>query len=171
MEKRISSKTRLYFQNFKDVLKSKIVEDGKMDPKYMNELVQFIYDYPQLTFLPQDFQKRKRVKNIVPFFERCCALRANGEQCTRRKKDHPKFCGTHVKGTPHGLICSEISDSNQEKKMDVFAEEINGIVYFLDKFNNIYNTEDIMKKIVNPRIIGRYRLIDNKYMIDNSLFV
>ena len=46
----------------------------------MNELVQFIYDYPQLSFLPQDFQKRKRVKNIVPFFERCCALRANGEQ-------------------------------------------------------------------------------------------
>ena len=31
MEKRISSKTRLYFQNFKDVLKTKIVEDGKMD--------------------------------------------------------------------------------------------------------------------------------------------
>ena len=62
MEKRISSKTRLYFQNFKDVLKNKISKDGNMDSKYMNELVQFIYDYPQLTFLPQDFQKRKRVK-------------------------------------------------------------------------------------------------------------
>ena len=80
------------------------VEDGKMDQKYMNELVQFIYDYPQLTFLPQDFQKRKRVKNIVPFFERCCALRANGEQCTRRRKDESIFCGTHIKGTPHGVI-------------------------------------------------------------------
>ena len=117
MEKRISSKTRLYFQNFKDVLKSKIVEDGNMDQKYMNELVQFIYDYPQLTFLPQDFQKRKRVKNIVPFFERCCALRANGEQCTRRKKDHPKFCGTHVKGTPHGEITQTEAPKTHTKRL------------------------------------------------------
>ena len=116
MEKRISSKTRLYIQNFKDVLKNKIVDDGRLDKKYMNELVQFIYDYPQLTFLPQDFQKRKRVKNIVPFFERCCALRANGEQCTRRKKDHPKFCGTHVKGTPHGEITQTETPKTHTKK-------------------------------------------------------
>ena len=46
MEKRISSKTRLYFQNFKEQLKNKIVKDGNMDSTYMNELVQFIYDYP-----------------------------------------------------------------------------------------------------------------------------
>ena len=71
MEKRISSKTRLYFQNFKENLKNKIVTDNKIDNAYMNDLVQYIYDYPQLIFLPQDFQKRKRVKNIVPFFERC----------------------------------------------------------------------------------------------------
>ena len=73
MEKRISSKTRLYFQNFKETLKNKIVSDGKIDPQYMNDIVQYIYDYPQLTFLPQDFQKRKRVKNIVPFFW-CCII-------------------------------------------------------------------------------------------------
>ena len=91
MEKRITSKTRIYVQNFKEQLKNKIVADGKMDNEYMNELVQYIYDYPQLVFLPQDFQKRKRVKNIVPSFERCCALRANGEQCTRRKKNHLNF--------------------------------------------------------------------------------
>ena len=58
MEKRITSKTRIYVQNFKEQLKNKIVADGKMDNEYMNELVQYIYDYPQLVFLPQDFQKR-----------------------------------------------------------------------------------------------------------------
>ena len=52
----------------------------------------------------EDFQKRKRVKNVVPQFERCGAKRANGEQCTRRKKDDSCFCGTHVKGTPHGEV-------------------------------------------------------------------
>ena len=38
-----------------------------------------------------DLQKRKRIKNIVPSNDRCIALRANLEQCTRRKKE-----GRHV---------------------------------------------------------------------------
>ena len=165
MEKRISSKTRLYFQNFKDILKNKIVEDGKMEQKYMNELVQFIYDYPQLTFLPQDFQKRKRVKNIVPFFERCCALRANGEQCTRRKKDHPKFCGTHVKGTPHGEITQTDAPTTHKKKT-CWAQEIKGIIYYIDDEGNVYHTDDILEQTVNPRVIAKYvKTDDDNYNI------
>ena len=62
-------------------------------------------------------------------------------------------------------------DQNQDKKVDVEAQEINGIVYFLDKFNNVYNTEDIMKKIVNPRIIAKYRKTDDTYFIVDSVFV
>tara|TARA_B100000925_G_C22004608_1_gene473020 strand:+ start:930 stop:1439 length:510 start_codon:yes stop_codon:yes gene_type:complete len=164
MEKRISSKTRLYIQNFKDVLKNKIVDDGRLDKKYMNELVQFIYDYPQLTFLPQDFQKRKRVKNIVPFFERCCALRANGEQCTRRKKDHPKFCGTHVKGTPHGEITQTETPKTHTKKT-CWAQEIKGIIYYIDDEGNVYHTDDILGQTENPRIIAKYVKSDAGYNI------
>ena len=52
----------------------------------------------------EDFIKRKRIKNIVPNYERCIAKRANGEQCTRRNKNGEQFCGTHIKGTPHGII-------------------------------------------------------------------
>ena len=164
MEKRISSKTRLYFQNFKEQLKTKIVKDGKMDSTYMNELVQFIYDYPQLMFLPQDFQKRKRVKNIVPFFERCCALRANGEQCTRRKKNHPKFCGTHVKGTPHGEITQTEAPKTHTKKT-CWAQEIKGIIYYIDDDGNVYDTDDILGEAINPRIIAKYIKNDEKYDI------
>ena len=37
--------------------------------------------------------------------EQCNGLRANGMRCTRRKKNgDEKFCGTHIKGTPHGTI-------------------------------------------------------------------
>ena len=170
MEKRINKKIETYVSKFKDDVRQQLmnidVESSKLLPA-----LEFIYEYSRLTINKEDLIKRKRIKNSIPSSNRCNAKRADGDHGTRRRKDNCEYCGTHVKGTPHGLICSEISDSNQEKKMDVFAEEINGIVYFLDKFNNIYNTEDIMKKIVNPRIIGRYRLIDNKYMIDNSLFV
>ena len=45
----------------------------------------------------------RRVWKIIPPGERCCGLRANGQQCTRRKKEgQDKYCGTHIKGTPHG---------------------------------------------------------------------
>ena len=154
MEKRISSKTRLYFQNFKEQLKNKIVKDGNMDSKYMNELVQFIYDYPQLTFLPQD----------VPFFERCCALRANGEQCTRRKKNHPKFCGTHVKGTPHGEITQTETPKTHTKKT-CWAQEIKGIIYYIDDDGNVYDTDDILGEALNPRIIAKYVKTGDNYNI------
>ena len=40
----------------------------------------------------------------VPSSERCMAKRANGEQCTRRKKQDSCYCGTHTKGTPHGTV-------------------------------------------------------------------
>ena len=164
MEKRITSKTRIYVQNFKEQLKNKIVADGKMDNGYMNELVQYIYDYPQLVFLPQDFQKRKRVKNIVPFFERCCALRANGEQCTRRKKNHPKFCGTHVKGTPHGEITQSETPKTHTKKT-CWAQEIKGIIYYIDNGGNVYDTDDILGEAINPRVIAKYEKKDDNYNI------
>uniref|UniRef100_A0A6C0KDH4 Uncharacterized protein n=1 Tax=viral metagenome TaxID=1070528 RepID=A0A6C0KDH4_9ZZZZ len=164
MEKRITSKTRIYVQNLKEQLKNKIVADGKMDNGYMNELVQYIYDYPQLVFLPQDFQKRKRVKNIVPFFERCCALRANGEQCTRRKKNHPKFCGTHVKGTPHGEITQSETPKTHTKKT-CWAQEIKGIIYYIDDGGNVYDTDDILGEAINPRVIAKYEKKDDNYNI------
>lgn len=164
MEKRITSKTRIYVQNFKEQLKNKIVADGKMDNEYMNELVQYIYDYPQLVFLPQDFQKRKRVKNIVPYFERCCALRANGEQCTRRKKNNPKFCGTHVKGTPHGEITQTETPKTHTKKT-CWAQEIKGIIYYIDEDCNVYDTDDILGEAINPRVIAKYVKSGDNYNI------
>ena len=164
MEKRITSKTRIYVQNFKEQLKNKIVVDRKMDTDYMNELVQFIYDYPQLVFLPQDFQKRKRVKNIVPYFERCCALRANGEQCTRRKKNNPKFCGTHVKGTPHGEITQTDAPKTHTKKI-CWAQEIKGIIYYIDNSGNVYDTDDILGEAINPRVIAKYVKTEDTYNI------
>ena len=47
MEKRISAKTRLYFQNFKDVLKDKIVKDAKMNPKDMKYLEEYLLENQQ----------------------------------------------------------------------------------------------------------------------------
>ena len=92
MEKRINQKTRTYLQQFKNDIKEYVTSKQCINKDITDSLLQFVYDYQPLEFQKTDFQKRKRVKNIVPYFERCCALRANGQQCTRRRKNSDKFC-------------------------------------------------------------------------------
>lgn len=42
-----------------------------------------------------------------------------------------------------------------EKKIDVLTEDIGGIVYYMDKYNNLYKHEDILNDKKNPEIIGK----------------
>ena len=86
MEKRLNKKAESYVTTFKDSIREKTIQLGISKNENVNNVLQFIYDYDRLTFIKEDFQKRKRVKNVVPIYDRCCAKRANNEQCTRRKK-------------------------------------------------------------------------------------
>jgi hypothetical protein len=131
----------------------------------MNQLLQYIYDYDRLSFNKEDLQKRKRVKNYVPIFDRCCAKRASCEQCTRRKKEGSEYCGTHMKGTPHGIIDIQNENKVNTQKVEVWVQDIQGIVYYIDKFNNVYKTEDIVEGKQNPQIIAKYVKNNNRYTI------
>jgi len=131
----------------------------------VNQLLQYIYDYDRLAFIKEDFQKRKRVKNFVPIFDRCCAKRASNEQCTRRKKDGCEYCGTHLKGTPHGIIDAQNENKNTTQKIEVYAQDIQGIVYYIDKNNNVYQAEDIISNKINPKIIAKYVKDGENYSI------
>lgn len=150
MEKRINGKISTYFHNFKEDIKNKI------NNKISNEdLLQFIYDYDPLELNNEDFSKRQRTKNTVPLYIRCCALRANKEQCTRRKKNNNDFCGTHIKGRPYGEI-TNITNDNKIKEVIAIAKEIQGIIYYIDDNNNVYDTHQIMQNKKNPDIIAKY---------------
>jgi len=163
MDRRINNKTRVYLQQMKNDIKG-VISSSNISNTDANSLLQFIYDYQPLEFTKTDFQKRKRVKNVVPYFERCCALRANGEQCTRRKKDSDKFCGTHIKGIPHGEINQVTQEPTHTKRM-VWAQDIKGIIYYIDKRNNVYDPQDVLNNTVNPKIIAKYQLSDGEYSI------
>jgi len=168
MEKRINKKIEMYVTTFKDQICNKITELDFNEKTKINELMEYVYEYSRFTLAKDDLSKRKRIKNSIPSLNRCSAKRANGEQCTRRRKEECEFCGTHSKGTPNGLViddttCGDCSVANH--KMEVFAEEIKGIVYYIDKYFNVYNTEDILSEKPNPKIIAKYVLDDNKYTI------
>ena len=99
MEKRVNRKTEVYVSAFKNGINEKLIQLGIKN----DDLLQFVYDYERLTFTKEDFIKRKRVKNIVPNFERCCSLRANGEQCTVERKPHLIIAGHTLKVRLTGL--------------------------------------------------------------------
>ena len=124
-----------------------------------NSMAGFVYNYEKLRLGKDDFMKRKRIKSVVPIYERCCAKRANGEQCTRRKKDGETYCGTHIKGTPHSIVDEVECEAPTTKnvKVDIWAQDIKGIIYYIDKTGNVYDTEDIMKIDKYPkRVIAKY---------------
>ena len=53
-----------------------------------NHLIQYMNDFPCLSS-KEDFQKRKRVKNSVPDYNRCIALKCNGKDVAESKKMDP----------------------------------------------------------------------------------
>ena len=165
MEKRLNKKAETYVTTFKDSIREKAAQMGMSKNDQVNQLLQYIYDHDRLSFVKEDFQKRKRVKNFVPIFDRCCAKRASGEQCTRKKKDDGEFCGTHMKGTPHGIMDNQQENKFTTQKIEVWAQDIQGIIYYIDKNGNVYQTDDIIVNKINPKIIAKYVKNGEQYSI------
>ena len=159
MERRLNKKINDYVHTFKTDITEKIKSmanennDSGVD---VVGLTNYVYEYGRFEFQKDDFVKRKRVKNTVPNYERCCAKRASGEQCTRRRKDEHQYCGTHSKGTPHGTISDAETISQTTTKVEVTTIDIKGIMYYIDNVANVYDPEDILANIVNPKIIAKY---------------
>jgi hypothetical protein len=169
MEKHLNKKIETYVSEFKENIKKKITDLNFEEKTKMNDLVEYVYEYSRLTLEKDDFVKRKRIKNSIPNMNRCNARRANGEQCTRRRKEGCDFCGTHFKGAQYGLITNEQTIENSRQSLEVHTEDINGIIYYFDKFSNVYNTEDILEGKQNPRIIAKYTKINDTYTISEFL--
>jgi hypothetical protein len=157
MERKINTKANTYFTTYKNHL-VELIKKTIMDDNDKNEIIKQIYEYKRFEITKEDTQKRKRVKNSIPLHERCNALRANKEQCTRRKKDDHQFCGTHFKGRPHGEIDASKLQENFTK-VKVWQQDINGILYFLDKNFNVYDPQDVQQNNMNPKIIAKYTIL------------
>lgn len=166
MEKRLNKKIDTYISQFKEDIKEKVMQLGINDNEEMSQFVQFVYEYEQLSLNKEDFLKRKRVKNVVNLFDRCCAKRVNGEQCTRRKKEEDEYCGTHMKGTPHGVVDNQEEPLVTNQKIEVWAQDIQGIIYYIDKTNNVYQAEDIVANKFNPKVIAKYTKNGENYTIN-----
>jgi len=166
MERRINKKFENYISDFKDKVKEKASDLGLSTDPNLCQLVQYIYDYERFSLTKDDFMKRKRVKNVVHLSDRCCANIASGIQCTRRRKNNTtEYCGTHLKGTPNGICDLNEDTKPQGQSIEVWAQDIQGIVYYIDKCNNVYQAEDILFGKVNAKIIAKYVKVGDVYSI------
>jgi len=156
MDKKINKKAEDYVVAFKNSIAEELktlTHNGDTSMEEINNMIKSVYEYPRLVFEKHDFTKRKRQRNTIDKENQCTALKADGEQCTRRKLKNFEFCGTHSKDAPHGLK----GDQKQTvKKVEIYTENIKGIIYYIDHVENIYKMEDILQEVENPRIIGKY---------------
>jgi len=165
MEKRINNKIVRHFTDFKEQIKEKF-STYKLSDNEKIEFLDYLYNYPHVVIEKNDFQKRKRVKNVVQYCYRCKAKRATGEQCSRRKKGDFDFCGTHIKGIPHGKIDSDENTNKPSKKtVTIWTEEIMGITYYIDENKNVYSPEEILNNVENPNVIAKWVKNGDKYTI------
>ena len=170
MERKLNKIIENYVIDLKNNVRDKIISLNMPESSKVNELIEHIYEHKRLQLSKDDLVKPKRVKNQIPVASRCNARRANCEQCTRRKKPNNDFCGTHSKGTPNGLINVDNTNTNALHTLEVVAEDIGGIVYYIDKYNNVYKTEDILKEKTNPEVIAKWVMNTNGlYEISNYL--
>ncbi len=110
---------------------------------------EYLIDKLDTNMLSTTSCKKKRKKNkILAPNQLCLARKADGEQCTRRKKDSCDFCGKHSGTLKYGRI-----DDDTKHSSDSFIQctpiTINGTEYLVDNKKVVYSYN-----IENPEIIG-----------------
>jgi hypothetical protein len=161
MDKYVNTRIETYVAKFKDDIRGKIGElfatdDAPTVKSQINELLEFVCEYERLVIAKEEIIKPKRVVNALPDANRCCAKRANNEQCTRVRKTGSDLCGSHFNHTPYGKLTFDEQNPNTKHRVELKTEDINGIIYYIDQNTNVYNMEDVMRNVENPRIIGTY---------------
>ena len=153
MERKIDEQVNTYITRFKEHVRREILDNSNT----ANKTVEEIFKFDDFKFDISSINKKKRVRNVIPNDERCIAYRADKDRCTRKKKDGCDVCGTHMKGTPHGVINSTDIKVNI-KKIEIFTQDIGGIIYYVDNDKNVYSSNDIMKNVNIPSVIGKYTI-------------
>lgn len=143
MESRIKNKIDNYNTTFKNNIKEKMIELDMLNSEKEKQFLQYVFEYERLQLINDDFSKRKRLKNVVPGDDRCLANKACNEQCTRKRKDGFDFCGTHIKGTPNGIVykCENI---DSKKKVVLKLVTNRGILNYVDDSGKKYEMEEVM---------------------------
>jgi hypothetical protein len=164
MERRINAVITNYINKLKSDAMKYAQQLNITNNDGVQNILQFVSDYERLELKEEHFAKRQRIKHVVPPEKRCNGRRGEGTQCTRRKQDGKEYCGTHAKTS---ALCELVSDdsltasthnatTSSSKTLEVWSEEIKGIMYYIDAHGTVYDAEDIVCNKPSPRVLGTY---------------
>jgi len=108
-------------------------------------------------------KKKTNKKNNI-----CMAKKADGYQCTRRKKNNMDYCGKHIKKLKFGRIDDELRYSDKEKYVKTRRENIDGEFYLVDEQNLVYSCSKTHPLVLGKRVYidGEAKLISTKKYIE-----
>tara|TARA_B100000902_G_C27256617_1_gene888215 strand:+ start:375 stop:914 length:540 start_codon:yes stop_codon:yes gene_type:complete len=174
MEKLISNKVSDHVESIKSNLTTRINIINKQETitnEDLNTLLEEINAIKSVVFSKEDFAtKRNRTRNTVHKSERCIARKSAGEQCSHRKQEGKLYCGTHSKGTPHGVISDEVDTNKVTSKVAINVIDIDGILYHVDSMGNVYDPIDIVSNAKHPKVISKYEKHEDGTYTIPSLF-
>lgn len=112
----------------------------------------YIDDSFDIDFSAAPIKKRKRKQNkLLAKNELCMARKADGLQCTRRRRDGTEFCGKHASNLKYGRVDDEeLNDSNKDQ-IKCTLEKIDGNSYLVDCNSKLVYTFDTD----NPTVVGK----------------
>ena len=76
-----------------------------------------------------------------------------------------EYCGTHFKSVPYGTFETNQVNTTGKENVNVFSEDIQGIIYYIDKYLNVYNTEHIIEGKEDPQIVAKAQKKNGIYTI------
>lgn len=122
------------------------------------------YCEPNLSIsdLALPIKKKKRKKNrILDKNELCMAKKADGHQCTRRRKDGKEFCGKHMNNLKFGRIDDDDKYNDTSKYIKTTQEKIDGVDYLVDSNNVVYSFDKNNPTIIGSKVNGKLVLLEN----------
>lgn len=136
-----------YFLLKKNII-DKVNEIIHGEKNVITELSDYLDKYEPLKIKKDE---KTKIKTVNPLL-RCNAKRVGGERCSRRR-DGEFYCSLHRKSLPFGTYIEP--DDQNAYIIQVSSYDIQGIIFYIDEYLNIYETEDIYYGKENPRIIGK----------------
>lgn len=120
--------------------------------------------------------RRKNNLNLPPE-ERCLGRKADGQQCTRRKRDNSCYCGSHMKKLPCGhindgqlIIPKEKGKRGRKKKtcesehrkkfIEAWIDPQLGSKFLIDKNNFVYKNDLEYPELIGFKSEGMFRELD-----------
>lgn len=186
----MSQQTEILKQFKENVHKKAVGLNFTAETDKIKELLEYVFEYAvpesattvttekQSAELPTENGKNQP-KLSCPKERRCLAKLSGGGQCSRRSLKEGVFCGTHKIDRSYGYF-NFAGDDDKQKLMgygefstacdrmmsyEVFAVEIQGLVYYIDHHGNVYSTEDVLNDKTNPTVVAKYVKTNTGYSV------